>query len=197
MRLMVHGRQVNVTESIEQYVSKRMQRLERHMPQVMDIRVELTHLPTKSIDDSFTCQLTMQAKKQILRAEESSGDIYAAIDKAIDKLDRQVNKVAGRSKKHRRTSLAKNTEAVLAENADIVLETADVLSVADIEMPKVGQIVRRKAFKVHPMTEEEAIEQMELLDHDFFLFYNSAENSLNLLYRRKDEQYGLLQPQID
>lgn len=197
MKLLVHGRQVKITESIEEHVQKRMERLERHMPQVTEVRVELSHRPTKSISDSFTCQLTMWAKKRILRAEVTYGDIYAAIDKAVDKMDRQIEKVSGRQKHHHRTSLVENTEAILAAQPDIALAMADAQAIADVEMPEMGRIKRRKEFNARMMTEDEAIEQMELLGHDFFLFYNSADDAINLLYRRKDENYGLLQPRID
>ena len=197
MKLLVHGRQIDVTDPIEQHVRKRIARLERHMPQVTEVRAELSHRPTKSASDSFTCQLTMWAKKRILRAEESSGDIYAAVDKAVDKMDRQVEKVAGRQKQHHHRPLAESTEAVLTANADAALAVAEVPIAEAVEMPPIGQIMRRKAFVLRPMTEDEAIEQMELLDHDFFLFYNAAADAINLLYRRTDANYGLLQPQID
>ncbi len=197
MKLLVHGRQINITDNLEDYVEKRIERLERHMPQVTEVRAELSHLPTKSASDSFTCQLTMWAKKRIFRAEEASADIHAAIDKAVDKMDRQVEKVAGRQKKHQRASLVTSTEAVMAANPDAILDIAEAQFAETIEMPPIGQIMRRKEFMLSPMTEEEAIDQMELLDHDFFLFYNAADDAVNLLYHRKDENYGLLQPRID
>lgn len=197
MNLIVHGRQINITEHIEDYVDKRITRLERHMPQVREVRAELSHLPTRSAKDSFTCQLTMWAKKRILRAEQSSGDIYAAIDKAVDKMDRQIEKVAGRQKHHRRASIVENTEAVLMENPDAVLDVAEIPNVDSIEMPEFGKIVRRKELMLHPMTEEEAIQQMELLGHDFFLFHSAEDDAVNLIYRRRDDNYGLLQPRID
>ena len=197
MKLLIHGRQITITEHIEEHVNKRIERLERHMPQVTEVRAELSHLPTKSLSDSFTCQLTMWAKKRILRAEESSGDVYAAIDKAVDKMDRQIEKVAGQQKRHQRTSFVENTEAILTADPDAVLDLLDTQLAKSVEMPAIGQIVRRKEFDVRLMTEEEAVEQMELLGHDFFLFYNSADDAINLVYRRKDENYGLLQPRID
>lgn len=196
MILRVHGRQIKITDEIEGYVEKRIKRLERHMPSITEVRAELSHLPTKSVADSFICQLTMWAKKRILRAEESSGDIHAAIDLAVDKMDRQIEKVAGRQKRRRHTSLVESTEAVLETDPDIVLAMVDADAISNIEMPPIGQIIRRKEFNIRLMTEEEAIEQMELLGHDFFLFYNSADDAINLIYRRKDENYGLLQPRI-
>lgn len=196
MKLLVHGRQINITDRIEEHVNKRVERLERHMPQATEARVELSHLPTKSINDSLTCQITIWAKKRILRAEESHGTVYSAIDKAVDKMDRQIEKVAGRRKRHQRVSLAENTEAVLTAAPEAVMAALEMPFVDGIEMPEVGLVKRRKEAFLHPMTEEEAIEQMELLGHDFFLFFNAADDTVNLLYRRKDDNYGLIQPRF-
>ena len=197
MKVLIHGRHVNITDRIEEHINKRVERLERHMPQSNEARIELSHLPTKSQDDSITCQITIRAKKRILRAEESGGTVYSAIDKAADKIDRQIEKVAGRQKRHQRVSLVENTEAVLTADPDMVLAAAELPLVDGIEMPDIGQLKRRKEAVLHPMTEEEAIEQMELLDHDFFLFFNAADDTVNLLYRRKDDNYGLIQPRFE
>lgn len=197
MKLLVHGTQVQITDHIEEYIQKRMSKLERHMPQMKEVRAELSHNQTRAASDQFTCQLTMWAPKRILRAEEVSGDIFAAIDQAVDKMDRQITKVAGRYKKHKRSSLADSTEAVLAANADAALATIAPAPEEEVEMPLLGQIVRRKQFTLHPITEDEALDQMELLGHDFFMFYNAAEEAVNLLYRRKDGNYGLLQPHVE
>lgn len=197
MKVLIHGRQINITDRIEERVNKRVGRLERHMPQAYEARIELSHLPTKSLDDSITCQITIRAKKRVLRAEESNGTVYSAIDKAADKMDRQIEKVAGRQKRHQRTSLVDNIEAVLTADPDRAMAPAELPLVDGIEMPEIGQIKRRKEATLHPMTEDEAIEQMELLGHDFFLFYNAADDTVNLLYRRKDDNYGLIQPRFE
>ncbi|MBV7334942.1 ribosome-associated translation inhibitor RaiA [Chloroflexi bacterium TSY] len=186
MKLNVNGRNVEITEWIEEYVEKKMGKLQRFLPNLDEIRAELTQSETRIADDRYTFQVTIWANRQILRAEESTGDIFASIDAAIEKISRQIERVEGRRKNRRRSSVSMNTEAAIAATA-ILEEAAE---------EEAGRIIRRKQFTLQPMNEEEALEQMELLGHDFFLFYNPDEQAVNLIYRRRDSNYGLLQPQM-
>ena len=185
MNVIVNGRNVEITEWIEEYVEKKLAKIERHVANMGDVRAELVQSDTRSNNDRYSFQITLRSGKRILRAEEVSGDIFAAIDAAIEKLSRQIDKVEGRRKNRRRTSIVENTEAVLAITGEGELSEADV-----------ERVVRRKQFVLQPMNEEEAQEQLELLGHDFYLFFNPELKSVNLIYRRKDGQYGLLQPQM-
>lgn len=188
MELAVHGRNIEITDWIEEYVDKKVSKLDRFINGgVDDVRAELSQSDTRAADDRYTFQITMRTDRQILRAEESSGDIFASIDAAVDKLRRQVKRAVDRKRSRRRHSIATNTEAVLAE-----AELFEGLGEEGSE----GRILRRKKFLLNPMTEDEAVDQMELLGHDFFLFYNEETNSTNLIYRRKDGNYGLLQPDL-
>jgi putative sigma-54 modulation protein len=181
---------VDVTDWVRDYVQKKVGKLERFLPQVREARAELTHSPTRASEDRYTAQLTVWANGQILRAEESTADIFASIDASADKLYRQVTRFKGRRYDgRRRASAAASLEAEMAPPP-----APDDLVSDDEETP--GQIIRRKNFVVEPMSEEEAAEQMELLGHDFYLFFNPASNGVNLIYRRKDGNYGLLQPQL-
>ncbi len=189
MNIQLQGRNISITDQIETYVEKKSARLARYLPQIDEVRGELTRAKTRSADDRFTFQLTIWASRQILRAEEVTGDIFASIDATIDKIARQIEKVEGRRKNRRRkASLVENTEAVLAATAILDSPTDD----SEADEP---QVVRRKKFMLQPMNEEEAQEQLELLGHDFFLYFNPDDKSINLIYRRKDGNYGLLQPQ--
>ncbi len=185
MKVIVHGRNVEVTDWIVEYVEKKVKRLERHLPNVNEVRAELSQAPTRSAADRYTAQLTMWSNGQILRAEETTSDIFASIDAVVDKIARQIERFKGRVTKERRRA-----SAAVAKQADIAATT-----ITDEEEPA-GQIIRRKQFPVQPMNEEEAVEQMELLGHDFFVFFNPETRSTNVLYRRKDGNYGLLQPQL-
>lgn len=188
MQLVVHGRNIEITEWIEEYVEKKLSKLDRFInSELTDARAELSQRETRSADDRYTFQITMRANRQILRAEESTGDIFASIDAAVDKLRRQVKRAVDRKRSRRRQGVAANTEAVLAE-----AELFEDLTEDDHE----GRIIRRKQFMLMPMTEDEAVDQMELLGHDFFLFFNEEANATNLIYRRKDGNYGLLQPDL-
>ena len=188
MQLIVHGRNIEINEWIEEYVEKKVSKLERFVNGGLEeVRAELTQSNTRTDDDRYTFQVTMRANKQLLRAEESTSDIFASIDAAVDKLSRQVKRSVERRRSKRRQSVATNTEAVMAA-------TAILDEVADEE--GAGRIIRRKQFILEPMDEEEALDQLELLGHDFFLFFNPDANAVNLIYRRKDGNYGLLQPEI-
>lgn len=190
MELIVHGRNVEVTDWIHEYVAKKVGKLERYMPQATDVRAELTHSPTRSADDRYTAQLTMWANGQILRTEESTGDIFASIDASVDKMYGQIRRFKGRRfESRRRASAAASAEAELA-----ALTVPEELE--SEEEATHGQILRRKEFVLQPMGEDEAIEQMELLGHDFYVFLNPDSRSVNVIYRRRDGNYGLLLPHI-
>jgi putative sigma-54 modulation protein len=187
MQLIVHGRNVDVTEWVREYVEKKVSKLERYLPQAKEARAELTHSPTRAATDRYTAQITVWASGQILRAEESTSDIFASIDATVDKMYRQVTRFKGRRfEGRRRAAQAASMEAELMLTAEPVEAPAEEQSG--------GQILRRKQFMVEPMSEEEAVEQMELLGHDFYLFFNPDAKALNVIYRRKDGNYGLLQP---
>ncbi|MCB0106602.1 MAG: ribosome-associated translation inhibitor RaiA [Caldilineaceae bacterium] len=186
MQLTVHGRNVEVNDWIRGYVEKKVDRLERYLPQMKEIRAELTQRDTRSADDRYTAQITVWAGGQILRAEESTSDIFASIDATIDKMAKQVRRFKGRRfDSKRRASAAVSMEA---EMRDAVVEEDGA------EEATQGQIIRRKEFVLEPMNEEEAVEQMELLGHDFYVFFNPDVNAINVIYRRRDDNYGLLQP---
>ncbi|MBK8797526.1 MAG: HPF/RaiA family ribosome-associated protein [Anaerolineales bacterium] len=141
---------------------------------------------TRSADDRFTAQITIWANGQILRAEESTSDIFASVDATVDKISSQIRRFKGRRHDNkRRAAHAATREVELAEIAEELVAE---------EEP--GYIIRRKQFLVEPMDEEEALEQMELLGHDFFVFHNPQTNNVNVIYRRKDGNYGLLIPSV-
>ncbi|MEZ4673710.1 MAG: ribosome-associated translation inhibitor RaiA [Caldilineaceae bacterium] len=189
MQLTVHGRNVEVNDWIRSYVEKKVERLERYLPKMKEIRAELTQRDTRSAHDRYTAQVTVWAGGQILRAEESTSDIFASIDATIDKMAKQVRRFKGRRyDSKRRASAAINMEAEM-NDAVATMEEEEEEIVA-------GQILRRKEFVLEPMNEEEAVEQMELLGHDFYVFFNPDVNAMNVIYRRKDGNYGLLQPML-
>jgi len=153
-----------------------------------ETRIELAHIKSaRSSLDRYVAQMTVRGKGFILRAEERADDIRAAIDTALEKLDRQVSRYKGKRFNNRGDG---KSAAEVAE--DIAPE---ILAELENEEPPV--IVRRKRFDLIPMAEEEAIEQMKLLGHDnFFVFYNAKVGAVNVLYRRRDGTYGLIEPRV-
>lgn len=183
MQFTVQGKGIEVTERLEAYVEKKLGKLDRYLPNINEVRVELSSEQTRSSGDRQVAQVTVRANRTILRAEERSSDIFTSIDMVVDKIKRQIDRY-----KDKRRSKNRGTVATL--------EAEPVLEQVEPEEEPEGQIVRVKRFPVTPMTPEEAIEQMELLGHDFFVFYNMDGGQLNVLYRRRDGNYGLLQPEM-
>lgn len=189
MKLNVHGRNIEVTDWIHQYVEKKVERLERYLPQAKEAKAELVYSETRAAADRYTAQLTIWANGQILRAEESTGDIFASIDAIVDKMSRQIDRYKGRRFQNKRRVAA-------ADAADAELAATTLPEEAEVDAEETfGDVVRTKRFVVQPMSQEEAIEQMELLGHDFFVFYSLDAKAMNVIYRRKDGNYGLLQPE--
>ncbi|MBW7885536.1 MAG: ribosome-associated translation inhibitor RaiA [Caldilineaceae bacterium] len=186
MKVIVHGRNIDVTDYMREFIAKKVGRLERYLPQIGEVRAELTQNMTRSADDRFTAQITVWTNGQILRAEESTSDIFASIDTTVDKMSSQIRRFKGRRYESKRRA----AQAALKQVEQTVAAVAE--EVATEEEP--GRIIRRKEFVVQPMDEEEALEQMELLGHDFFIFFNPDSNNVNVIYRRRDGNYGLLQP---
>ena len=183
----IHSHNIEITQRLENYVQKKTDRLDRYMPNLTEIRVDLSTENTRSAVERQVAQITVRDDRgTILRAEERSNDIFAAIDTVVDKLYRQIKRYRG--KRQRRWRGASAEEQWVGEPLPMEEEDEEVAE---------QTIVRYKQFALQPMSSEEAIEQMELLGHDFFVFFNAADEAINVLYRRRDGNYGLLQPEMD
>lgn len=182
----VYARNLEVTDRINEYVQKKVSKLDRFLGDVEDTRVDLAYVKAaRSAADRQVAQITIRGKGFILRTEESADDIFAAIDAASEKMQRQMERLKGKRNRGR----GDGTPA-----SEVVKEKQVIEEEEEEETPI---IARRKKFDLVPMDELEAIEQMKLLGHDnFFIFFNAATNSINVLYRRLDGSYGLIEPQL-
>ena len=188
MNMVVRGRNINITPRLEEYVDKKVGKLDRYLPTIDEARMELAVEETRSAQHSQIAQLTVRSRGRILRAEERDQDIFAAIDAVAEKMQRQISRYKDRLYEHGAPRRAR-TESVRTPELELLPE-------AEFEEEPLGAIVRTKKFPVTPMDAEEALDQMELLGHDFFVFFNSEVNGINVLYRRKTGDYGLLQPEL-
>jgi putative sigma-54 modulation protein len=170
-------------------VEKKVGKLDRYLPDIDETRVEITEEKTKSAKDSKVVQITLRTNGTILRAEERAEAIYACIDSVVDKIHRQIVRYKGKRIDRWQGQTNKRQDAAMMPE----LEPDIFDSLAEEEERK---IVRTKRFTVLPMNEEEAVEQMELLGHDFFVFYNADLGRVNVLYRRADNNYGLIDPEV-
>jgi putative sigma-54 modulation protein len=177
------ARNMRLTDTLREYVDKKAAKLERYLQEIEEVRVELSHIKSaRSALDRQVAQITVHGKGFILRSEERADDIHAAFDTALDKIQRQIDRYKG---KHYRGRGDGRSAAEVVEEDMPVDETGELL-------PLIG---RRKKFMILPMTEDEALEQMRLLGHDnFFVFFNAEQNAIQVLYRRRNGTYGLIEP---
>ncbi len=186
MEVSIRGRNIAVTDRLDEYVTRKASKLDRYLPTIEEAHMELSTEKTRSAQDRKVAQLTVRNRGTILRAEERDQDIFAAIDAVIDKMQRQISRYKER--------VYQRGERAAGEKPNVVA----VEAASEPEEPEaLGSIVRTKRFAVSPMHPEEALEQLELLGHDFYVFFNAETESINVLYRRKDGDYGLLQPELE
>lgn len=171
---------IEVSETLKLYVERKINKLSRYLPIIDESKVEISHEGAKLPEQRFIVQVTLDSRGVLIRAQEKSKDIRTAVDKVVDVLSKRIERYKGKLyDKGRGTSFARQGAAIEAE---------------EIESSK--RVVKSKHFLVKPMPVDEAINQMELLGHDFFLFIDADTERLNLLYRRKSGDYGLIEPEL-
>lgn len=175
MKYIFAGKGMEVSDSLRARVEKKLDKLERYFRDEPEASVRFS----QQKGGRNIVEITMSVGGIFLRAEESSNDMYLSIDRAVDKLESQIRR--------HRTKLDKR---IHVSELEPVVEAAPEYEEATYD------VVRTKKFAVKPMAVEDAIAQMELLGHDFFVFMNEQTESICVLYRRKDDSYGLLQPEL-
>jgi len=176
----IYTKDLELTDRIQDYVTKKVGKLERFLSEIGECRVDLSYAKTaRNASDRYIAQITIRGKGFILRSEERSDNMFAAIDATVEKMSRQIERFKG---KHWR----KRTDEPAVEPI-----------VEEVEEEVIPLIARRKTFNLEPMHEEEALEQLLLLGHEsFFVFYNVENERVNVLYHRRDGSYGLIDPII-
>jgi len=184
VEVQIFARNMDVTDRIKDYVTKKASKLDRYLNEIEEIKVELAYIKSaRSASDRQVAQITVRGRRTLLRTEERADDIFAAFDAAADKMQRQLERFKGK-RHHGRGD---------GRPASDVVETSEEESAEKPASP----IVRRKTFKLVPMDENEALEQMRMLGHEnFFIFYNVRTTSINVLYQRRDGTYGLIEPKV-
>ncbi len=174
MKFNIHGKKVEVTEPIKKYIEQKIGRLDKYFEDPKNITATVV-VRIRGIEQIV--EVTIPIQKIILRAEESHDDLYAAIDIVSDKLERQIRK--NKTRMNKRSSKGENL--------------GFDLSFEDLKEEKESSIVKRKQIEMKPMSEEEAILQMNLIGHEFFVFKNMETGDVDVLYRRKDGDYGIIE----
>jgi len=175
MDIQITGQGIEILPTVKDYVEKKFDKLDRHFQNIIGTKVELSEQKTKSQDQRYRVQVTLDANGTLLRAEVRAENLLVAIDKVVPMIDRQIERYKGKL---------------------IKKETTGPSIKSKLNEEPAPEVVRTKRFTMKPMTVEDAITQMELLGHDFFLFYNSATKEYNLLYKRKDGNYSMIEPEL-
>lgn len=180
----ISTRNLELDRRLEDYISKKASKLDRYLDALEEVKVDLAYEKTaRESEDRQVAQITARGRGLLLRAEERTDDIFAAYDAALEKLHRQIERVKGRRQRGR------------GDGRSLADVPAEPIEVEADEEPEL--ISRRKLFRLTPMDELEAMEQMHLLGHDdFFVFLNAATQQVNVLYRRRNGTLGLIETEV-
>ena len=174
MEIIIHGDKISVTGAMKEYIEEKLGRLDKYLENSDDVRANVI---VKVKGHLQTMEITIPLKSFILRSEETQEDFYAAVDKTIDKLERQI-------RKNKTKLMSRNSKPSYDFN----------FSMIEVEEDKEeNKIVKRKTIEVKPMDEEEAILQMELLGHQFYMYKDADTNKPAVVYKRKDGNYGVIE----
>jgi putative sigma-54 modulation protein len=187
----VYGRGIEVGTRLQDHIEKKVGKLDRYLATIREARVDVTELgAARASADRYVAQLTIPMRGTVLRAEERSSDLFAAIDQVLNKMYRQIERYKGKHSRGRGDGVSA---------AELAMEPEETAPGGESDEEADGRaIVRRKQFSIQPMSEAEAVEQMELLGHDqFFVFYSAEARRINVLYRRRDGDFGLIDPIFD
>lgn len=184
MRYNIRGENIEVTPALREYVEKKVGRLEKYFDNISPSTE--AHVTLRVLRDEHTIEVTIPMPGVILRAEDTHADMYAATDLVVEKLERQIRK--HKTKVNRKFRQEGSLKTLFAEpvNGAALEDEEDKI-----------EVVRNKRFALKPMDAEEAILQMDMLGHNFFVFANAENDAVSVVYKRRDGRYGLIEPELE
>lgn len=190
MKLVIHGKNIEITDGIREYVHQKIEKAAGHFQNLTsEIDVHLSIARNPRVNSKQTAEVTIYANGSVIRSEESSDSLYASIDLVADKIARQLRKY----KEKRQLKNQTRTKTGMAVAEQTVL--SDLTGDRSPELPQ--EVVRTKYFAMQPMSVDEALEQLELVGHDFYMFLNGETNEINVIYERNHGGYGVIQPRMN
>jgi putative sigma-54 modulation protein len=183
-KAIIFTKNMELSDRVEEYINKKIGKIGKFLPDVDDTKIDLAYIKSaRNAADRYVSQITIRGKGYILRTEERADDIFTAFDNSLEKMLRQIERFKGKRSRSR--------------NEKISAIAGDEAEKTEVETEELPVIVRRKKFHLVPMNENEAIDQMQLLGHEeFFIFYNGETSAVNVLYKRNDGTYGLIESEI-
>jgi len=187
MDLVIKGKNIEVPENAREYINKKASKFDRHLQSISRAKVEISEENTRSRENRFVVEVTIEADGTFIRGEERGPDIFSAADAVASVIERQIRRYKDRvqGKKRQRVGLSKGPAGGPPPEIEPAGEEEE------------GRLIKFKRFPVQMMTPDEAIEQMEFLDHDFYLFFNSEVEKFCVVYKRAAGDYGLIEPELD
>ncbi len=188
MKLLIQGNNIAVTESIHDYVEQKLEKAVRHFQNFTSkVDVHLSVARNSRIEGKHKAEVTVYANGTVIRAQEGSENLYASIDMVADKIARQL-------RKYKEKQLSRKAQAPMKTGEMLEEEAIDNSIISDRAPELPTEVVRSKYFAMPPMTIQDALEQLQLVDHDFYMFRNSETDEINVIYIRNHGGYGVIQP---
>ena len=193
MELTITANNTTLTDAIRGYAEKRLSILDRRFKDTVPVYLQIRKEQTKKEDDRFIAEVTIKMDRGVIRGETRADSPYTAIDGVSDTVTRQIRKYKTKLDKHGRKSAPGGLSQAVAEQlAQIEFEDPQEPDVQELEY---GQLVRTKRHTMNAESVEDATDQMDLLGHNFYVFRNKASGDINVVYRRHDNDYGLIVPE--
>jgi len=187
MKLVIHGKNIEITDAIREYVHQKIEKAVNHFQSITnEVDVHLSVARNPRINPRQAAEVTIYANGSVIRAEESSENLYASIDLVADKIARQLRKYKER-RQDKKIHVPATNEVLVTEPV-----VTDLIGDRTPELP--SEVVRTKYFSMPPMTLAEALEHLQMVGHDFYMFRNSETNEINVIYERNHGGYGVIQP---
>jgi putative sigma-54 modulation protein len=190
MKLVIQGKNIEITDAIRDYVNQKVEKAVSHFESLTtEVDVNLSVARNPRINPKQTAEVTIYANGTVIRSEESSEDLYASIDLVADKIARRLRKYKEKRQNNKHKTKTEIDPPEIVENTEGI---SDLIANGTPELP--ADVVRTKYFAMPPMTVEEALEQLQLVGHDFFMFRNADTGEINVIYERNHGGYGVLMP---
>ena len=199
MNIDIHAKNLDLNPSAEDYIHKKLDRIQRRLPKVDGGKLEVSRTASRSANERVRAQMTLEVGGYTLRGQDTGANLFAAVDAVTDVVDGQARRFKGkmrRGARGRRAAVANGFASPRAAAADDIADAIPSNGADADADDELGAVARVKRFEMSPMSVEDAILQMEMLGHGFFLFFNMDADEYNVAYRRRDGDYGIIEPEL-
>ena len=193
MEIRIQAKNIDLNPNAEEYIQKKFNRLQRHLPNLDDAKMEVSMTQARATRDRVEAQMTLNIAGYTIRGQDRGVNLFAAVDAVTDVVDRQIRRFKG--KMYHSSQARKSRGSFRDIPPEAIIDMPETLEEEEA-LEEIGQVVRTKRHSMPPMSVEDAILQMEMLGHSFFLFFNMDTDEYNVAYQRRDGDYGVIEPEL-